>query len=237
MSARHQRRNKSQAAADLDSSLKNLRTDHVDVWLLHAKCTPQDVSDELLEHGETAKKQGKIRFFGFSTHDINQMADHAIKSKLDVIVFTYNFTMGTDKDAAIRKAYEAGIGLAAIKVMAATGGAAAFRWAGRIRGGRWTGSGRLAAGPGRELPCRRSSGCSTIRRLRRPSRHPQQRHDGHELKTMTEKLHPEDQKLLVARNEEVRPYYCRMCFQCTGQCPKRPAGSGPVADSGVRRFL
>jgi predicted aldo/keto reductase-like oxidoreductase len=210
-------KSKSQAAADLESSLKNLQTDHVDVWLLHAKATPAEVSDELLEHGETAKKQGKIRFFGFSTHDINQMADHAIKSKLDVIVFTYNFTMEATKDAAIQKAYEAGIGLAAIKVMAATGGAPPF-------------SGRGGFGRGGGVPARPPRIQNPLPALKWVVRNPAVAAAlpgignadmlDMNFKAMTEKFTPEDQKVLVARNEEVRPYYCRMCFQCTGQCPK-----------------
>lgn len=24
-------------------------------------------------------------------------------------------------------------------------------------------------------------------------------------------------------NEEIRPFYCRMCYRCTGQCPKGAA--------------
>jgi predicted aldo/keto reductase-like oxidoreductase len=208
-------RNKSQAAADLESSLKNLRTDHVDVWLLHAKGTPQDVSDELLEHGETARKEGKIRFFGFSTHDINQMADRAIQSKLDVIVFTYNFTMGSDKDAAIRRAHEAGIGLAAIKVMAATGGAPPF-------GGRGGAGGAVPARPRRiqnPLPALKWVVNNPAIAAALPGIGGNDMLDMN-FKAMTEKFTPGDQELLVARSEEVRPYYCRMCFQCTGQCPK-----------------
>jgi predicted aldo/keto reductase-like oxidoreductase len=217
-------RNKAQAAADLDASLKNLQTDHLDVWLLHAKSTPQEVSDELLEHGETAKKQGKIRFYGFSTHDINQMADHAIQSKLDVIVFSYNFTMGTTKDAAIQRAHEAGIGLAAIKVMAATGGAPTF------------GRGGFGGARGGAAPVRPQRLQNPLPALKWVVRNPGVAaalpgigdNDMLEMnfKAMTEKFTPEDERVLVARSEEVRPYYCRMCFQCTGQCPK----GVPVAD-------
>jgi len=213
-------RSKAQATADLESSLRNLQTDHVDVWLLHAKGTPEEVSDELLEHGETAKKQGKTRFFGFSTHDINQMADHAVKSKLDVIVFTYNFTMGTTKDAAIQRAYDAGIGLAAIKVMAATGGAPPVGGRGGFAGGNRGGA----------VPARPQRIQNPLPALKWVVRNPAIAaalpgigdNDMLEMnfKAMTEKFTPDDQKVLVARSEEVRPYYCRMCFQCSGQCPK-----------------
>lgn len=213
-------RTKAQATADLEDSLKNLQTDHVDVWLLHAKATPRDVSDELLEHGETAKKQGKIRFYGFSTHDINQMADHAINSKLDVILFSYNFTMGTTKDAAIKKLYDAGIGTAAIKSMAATGG-----------GMPTFGGGRGAAAPAR--PARIQNPLPALKWvLKNPTLtavFPGIRDNDMldmNLKALTEKYTAEDDKVLTARNEEVRPYYCRMCFACSGQCPK----GVPVAD-------
>jgi hypothetical protein len=35
-----------------------------------------------------------------------------------------------------------------------------------------------------------------------------------------------DQKILTARLEEIGPYFCRMCAQCSGQCPQ----GLPVAD-------
>ena len=215
-------RTATQAAADLEDSLKNLQTDHVDVWLLHAKDTPAQVSDELLSTFEAAKKQGKIRFYGFSTHDINQMADHAIKSKVDVVLFSYNFTMGTTKDAAIQKLHDAGIGTAAIKAMAATGGAMPTFGGGRGAGGA---GGRGAAAPPR--PARIQNPLPALKWvLKNPALtavFPGIRDNDMldmNLKALTEKYTAEDDKVLTARNEEVRPYYCRMCFQCAGQCPK-----------------
>ncbi len=50
-------------------------------------------------------------------------------------------------------------------------------------------------------------------------------------RAMAEPLTPPEEKLLVARSEEIRPLYCRMCYQCTGQCPK----GVPVTDE--LRFL
>ena len=40
------------------------------------------------------------------------------------------------------------------------------------------------------------------------------------VRAMTEPLTPEEEQLLVARNEEIRPLYCRMCYECKGQCSK-----------------
>jgi predicted aldo/keto reductase-like oxidoreductase len=40
------------------------------------------------------------------------------------------------------------------------------------------------------------------------------------LRAMSEPFSAADEKLLAQINEDVRPLYCRMCYQCSGQCPK-----------------
>ncbi len=57
----------------LDESLKRLRTDHLDLWQVHALATKGQVKaayapDGTLEALDEAKKQGKIRFTGFTGH-------------------------------------------------------------------------------------------------------------------------------------------------------------------------
>jgi predicted aldo/keto reductase-like oxidoreductase len=37
---------------------------------------------------------------------------------------------------------------------------------------------------------------------------------------MAQQFTDADQKTLTARLEEINPYFCRMCGQCDGQCPK-----------------
>ena len=37
---------------------------------------------------------------------------------------------------------------------------------------------------------------------------------------MSEKFGASDEKVLAKLNEEIRPLYCRMCYQCSGQCPR-----------------
>ena len=56
------------AMADLETSLKELQTDHLDIWHLHSRSTPDTVTDELLEAQRNAKRDGKIRFAGVSFH-------------------------------------------------------------------------------------------------------------------------------------------------------------------------
>ncbi|HMC62671.1 MAG TPA: aldo/keto reductase [Candidatus Solibacter sp.] len=59
---------KAEALAHIDTSLKELGTDYVDIWYLHARTTPGDITDDLIEAQQIAKKAGKIRFAGVSTH-------------------------------------------------------------------------------------------------------------------------------------------------------------------------
>ncbi len=66
-------RTRAGAEADLDASLKALRTDYVDLWQIHAVGEQKDV-DQIFAPGgaieafEAAKKSGKCRFIGFTGH-------------------------------------------------------------------------------------------------------------------------------------------------------------------------
>jgi predicted aldo/keto reductase-like oxidoreductase len=51
------------------------------------------------------------------------------------------------------------------------------------------------------------------------------------VRAFTEPYTPADEKMLVARSEEIRPFYCRMCYECKGKCPQ----GVPVTDE--LRFL
>jgi predicted aldo/keto reductase-like oxidoreductase len=51
------------------------------------------------------------------------------------------------------------------------------------------------------------------------------------FRAMSEPFTSKDEKLLYVLNEQIRPSYCRMCYECKGQCPK----GLPVTD--VLRFL
>lgn len=216
--------------SDLEDSLKNLATDRIDIWLLHAKSTPEEMPDELLAAGDAAKKQGKIRFFGVSTHDLDLMADHFIKAgNIDAVTFTYNFTMGTGRDAAIAKLSKAGIGLTAMKVMAANGGVLPDFKA--MTAGRGAGRGPAGGGQARGgMPPRPAAIKNPLPALKWVLRNPLVATTipgvrdvemlEMNLRALSQKFTPEDEKLLSARSEEVRPYYCRMCYSCRGQCPK-----------------
>jgi aryl-alcohol dehydrogenase-like predicted oxidoreductase len=50
------------AMATLETSLKELGTDYVDIWYLHSREKPEDIPDELFDAQDEAVKQGKMRF-------------------------------------------------------------------------------------------------------------------------------------------------------------------------------
>lgn len=59
---------KASALEDLETSLRELGTDYVDIWYLHGRSRPEQITDGLIDALTTAKRQGKIRFAGVSTH-------------------------------------------------------------------------------------------------------------------------------------------------------------------------
>lgn len=111
---------KADALANLDTTLKELQTDHIDVWYLHSRSNPASMPDELLDAQDEAVKAGKVRFKGVSFHSGHkEMFPFLIeKKRTDVILVSYNFTMDPEMDAWLDKANEAGIGIVAMKVMA-----------------------------------------------------------------------------------------------------------------------
>jgi len=106
----------------LQNSLKRLNTDYIDFYVgCHGLSNPADLTDELKQWAESAKKRGLIRFFGFATHK-NMPECLAAAAKLDwidVILTLYNFRFAQDAkmQAAIEACYKAGIGLVAIKTL------------------------------------------------------------------------------------------------------------------------
>jgi len=215
-------RSADQAVENLATSLKELGTDYVDVWCLHARSRADQLTDELLEAQQTAKKAGKIRFAGLSTHSGQaDVIQGAIKTgKIDVVVVSYNFTMGDSLNEAIAAADAAGIGVVAMKVMA--GG---FR---RAREGQplydtLKREGAMAAAL--KWVLQNPKVHTTI-----PSITDMDQLD-EDLRTMGAPLTDADRKLLARQLDYIKPLYCRMCGSCEGVCPQ----GMPVAD--VLRYL
>lgn len=84
------------ARREMDGSLRLLQTDHFDLYQLHAITTLQDVEQAFAKGGAMevileAKKQGKVRYVGFSAH--SEEAAHAALDRYDFdsILFPLSF--------------------------------------------------------------------------------------------------------------------------------------------------
>jgi len=212
---------KDAALSDLDTSLRELGTDFLDIWYLHGKDKPSEAADELFEAQQMAKQQGKIRFAGLSTHKAMDMIPFLVtKGAVDVVLTTYNFTMDKGMGEVIERARNAGMGVVAMKVMA--GG---YR-AGNPRHAFYpqlTRDGALLAAL--KWVLKNPKVDTTI-----PSMTDMDQLEEN-LKAMAGPNTEVEEKLLAQRLEQIGPLYCRMCGHCDGACAK----GLPVAD--LLRYL
>jgi aryl-alcohol dehydrogenase-like predicted oxidoreductase len=198
------------ALRDLEISLKELATDYLDIWYLHAKDSPDKITGDLMEAQEIAKKQGKIRFLGVSTHRLPAVAPFILKTgKTDVVMASYNFTMAAEVDPALESLHKAGVGLVAMKVMA--GGFRRLRPADKLHSTLQHEGAMLAA---LKRVLKNPNVDSTV-----PSMSDAEQLEEN-LRAMREPFSAADEKALAAGLEEIRPYYCRMCGRCDGRCPQ-----------------
>ena len=202
---------------DVETSLSKLKTDHVDVIQMHNLTDRERVSSrEVREAYLELRKQGKVRFFGVTTHTnqaevINAVIDDPDKF-FDTVLVGYNFTSPPELKAAIKRAAASGIGIIAMKTQAggyetaALGGLsphqAALKWV-------LDDPNVTAAIPGMK----------DISMLRE------------DMSVMGVKLTWKDKEILNKYGQAIRPYYCHLCGECEGTCPNH------VAISTINRSL
>jgi len=103
----------------LNQSLESMNTSFVDLYFLHGISYPEEADKQIKAWADETKSEGKIRFFGFSTHsNMEECLIGAAKlGWIDGIMLTYNFrVMHSDRmKKAVDDCYRAGIGLTAMK--------------------------------------------------------------------------------------------------------------------------
>lgn len=104
---------------DLETSLKNLKTDYIDIYQFHNPAFVPKPGDEsgLYDAALKAKEQGKIRHIGITNHRLS-VANEAIESGLyETLQFPFCY-LATDKDIElVRKCKEHNMGFIAMKAL------------------------------------------------------------------------------------------------------------------------
>lgn len=121
------KRSKNESRTELEKSLKNLRTDHFDLYQLHAVTSLKDVDtifgkDGAIETFQEAKEEGKVRFLGFSAHSVEAAMALMDRFDFDSILFPVNFgtwNAGNFGPQVLARAQEKKMGILALKAMAA----------------------------------------------------------------------------------------------------------------------
>jgi len=119
---------KDDSRAQLEESLRLLKTDHLDLYQFHALTKMVDL-DKLLGPGgametmEAAKKEGKIRYIGFSVHSAETALAAMDRYNFDTILFPVNWVLFTQANFGpqiLKRAQEKKMGILALKGMAKT---------------------------------------------------------------------------------------------------------------------
>lgn len=119
-------RSKEGARKELEQSLKNLETDHFDLYQLHAVTQLEEVEQIFAPGGametfKAARDEGKIKYIGFSAHSVEAAMALMDNYDFDTILFPTNFATwhaGNFGPQVLQRAHENGMGILALKAMA-----------------------------------------------------------------------------------------------------------------------
>jgi aryl-alcohol dehydrogenase-like predicted oxidoreductase len=126
LACKTQGRTKEAANAELESSLRKLRTDHFDLYQHHAVTRRADVETILgpggaMEAFEAARKAGKVRFLGFSAHSVEAALALIEGYPFDTILFPVNVATwhaGGFGPQVLARAKAKGMGILCLKALA-----------------------------------------------------------------------------------------------------------------------
>jgi aryl-alcohol dehydrogenase-like predicted oxidoreductase len=121
-------RMKDDSRAQLEESLRMLKTDHLDLYQFHALTKMSDLDKVLgpggaMETMEAAKKEGKIRYIGFSVHSVETALAAMDRYNFDTVLFPVNWVLFSQANFGpqiLRRAQEKKMGILALKGMAKT---------------------------------------------------------------------------------------------------------------------
>ena len=122
------KRTKEEAAQELRQSLARMRTDHFDLYQLHALTSMEEMERALgpggaLEAFLEARDAGLIRHIGFSAHSVETALAAMDRFDFDSVLFPTNFVLYYQANfgpQVIERAQQKGVGRLALKAMART---------------------------------------------------------------------------------------------------------------------
>lgn len=106
--------------SQLEISLKNLRTDYIDIYQFHCadQCYRPGDGTGMYECMEELKKEGKIRHIGITAHKL-YIAEEAIESGLyETLQYPLSYLSSEKELALVKKCKEANMGFIAMKGLA-----------------------------------------------------------------------------------------------------------------------
>lgn len=102
---------------DLETSLKELKTDDIDLYQFHNISFCPKENDELYKTMIEAKKEGKIKHIGITTHKITH-AHEALESGLyETLQYPFSYLSGAEELELIEKCKKLDVGFIAMKGM------------------------------------------------------------------------------------------------------------------------
>lgn len=105
---------------DLHTTLKNLKTDYLDIYQFHnpAYCPKPGDQRGLYDAMKVAQRQGKVRFIGISNHR-QSVALEAIEKRIyDTLQYPFSYLSSEEDMAIVEAARKQGMGFICMKAMA-----------------------------------------------------------------------------------------------------------------------
>jgi aryl-alcohol dehydrogenase-like predicted oxidoreductase len=126
LACKTQKRTRDEAAAELRDSLRRMRTDHFDLYQLHAMTTLEDLETATgaggaLEAFLAARDQGLIRHIGFSAHSVEIALELMDRFPFASVLFPLNWMEYVNAGfgpQVVERAAQKGVGRLALKAMA-----------------------------------------------------------------------------------------------------------------------
>ena len=116
LATKTQQRDAQGARQDLETSLRLLKTDYIDIYQLHHLNTEEErnralAADGALEAVQKAREEGLIRFIGVTGHDWEQIGQAVATGSFDTVLCWYNCAMKEPETAVFPEAQKHNTGV------------------------------------------------------------------------------------------------------------------------------